>query len=182
MLMPGVESRYDEMGQPTVPVYRRLLAVPKGAEVNVEVTRRPRVAHVLSMNLTPFQNPPRIQAAHVDSYWKGDEPPPPTYFADPPFVKDDDTYSTGCAFSRGPCPGRTVGRHARPGVGDDGSRRGTIQPGPGPARRVLPQVRFATQDEFIRVGCPHLQRRIAENVEEVCIRDSDVEIQVCDQK
>ena len=98
MLMPGVESRYDEPGQPAVPVYRRLLALPKGAEVNVEVTRRPRVAHVLSMNLIPFQNPLRIQAAHVDSYWKGDEPPPPAYFAGPPFVKDDDTYSQDARF------------------------------------------------------------------------------------
>lgn len=82
MNMPDIDP-VGEPGMPGVPVFRRLIAVPWDAEVSVVAT--PRGRHTIqNINLYPFQG------EAIDEL----ELPPPEYFADPPFTKNEEVYAS----------------------------------------------------------------------------------------
>ena len=83
-------------GYPGLPVFRRLLAVPRGADVSVR-TRAPVVAEEIQLNLHPFQNQPADQV-------------PPSEFGDPPFVKNAEAYAIDAALPVAPCTVTPLGR------------------------------------------------------------------------
>lgn len=101
VVIPGVDPIIGEPGLPGIPVVRRLVAVPRGAEVTIDVSN-PTVAETLNLNLFPFQN----QA--VDQ----DVPPeaPPETFADPPFVKDEQAYMSDAWFPEQICSVMLLGQ------------------------------------------------------------------------
>ena len=81
--IPGADAHSGTPGAPEIPVLRRLIAAPPGAEVTFDAV--PTEAESIFMNLLPAQ-----QAA-VDAL-------DPAAFADPPFFKDPGAYG-GNVFS-----------------------------------------------------------------------------------
>src|SRR5690606_27515467 len=81
--IPGCDSLSGEPGAPAVPMFRRLIAVPQGAEVHVECDWEE--AETIFLNVHPIQPPP------VDQEFPpvpGTEPDD-SVFADKPFVIND---------------------------------------------------------------------------------------------
>ena len=72
MLSPGSESILGPIGLPAVPMYRRLIAVPAGAQVSVQLRGQPRVASTLHVPLVPFQE--TAQDADQQSSAEFDDP------------------------------------------------------------------------------------------------------------
>jgi hypothetical protein len=85
---PGIDP-IGEPGLPGIPVLRRLIAVPWGAEVSVNVTASVREI-IQNVNLYPFQDQARDQLV--------DQLPPPEYFADPPFTMNEEVYGNDTLF------------------------------------------------------------------------------------
>lgn len=95
--VPGLDFRVGDPGLPAVPVLRRLVAVPQGAEISIE-SSVPSIAEEIHVNLVPFQN----QAA--------DQEPPPDPFADPPFAEDEEAYAANQLFPPQLCSAVLVGQ------------------------------------------------------------------------
>jgi hypothetical protein len=106
--IPGIADVVSESGLPGVPMMKRLVAIPQGAEISVRAV--PHAAETLSLNLFPLQPPAEANGraasntgeAAVDKYF-GDEPPPRSIFFDPSFTKNEEVYS-----SDAPYPGQTA--------------------------------------------------------------------------
>lgn len=81
--IPGADALSGTPGAPAIPVFRRLIAAPPGAEVTFDV--QTTEAESIFMNLCPAQE------AAVDA-------PDPSTFADKPFYQNPDAYGTN-AFS-----------------------------------------------------------------------------------
>jgi len=86
--VPGADVFSGEPGAPAVPIFRRLIAAPPGAEVSFDF--EPVVAETIGMNLIPAQE------SAVD---KTD----PSTFDDPPFTKNTDIYASDAPFPANPC-------------------------------------------------------------------------------
>jgi hypothetical protein len=82
--IPGADGSSGTPGFPAVPMLRRLIAVPEGAEISTAIILQG--GRTAGMNLVPTQ----FQAADQtqDPAW----PPDPATFADPAFVKDPEAY------------------------------------------------------------------------------------------
>ena len=76
VIVPGAESELGAVGEPAVPMLRRLVAVPEGATVEVEAT--PFTAELFACNPYPYQQP--IIAGSNQIY---------------PFAKNDAAYKAG---------------------------------------------------------------------------------------
>jgi len=87
-VIPGADSKVGVPGMPGVPIFRRLIAVPIGAEVELIPPQVGKEAvEIISMNLYPFQEEP------VDQVEQEVGEPVEGAFDDPPFVKNDDFYA-----------------------------------------------------------------------------------------
>lgn len=112
--VPGLEPNSAPVGQPDVPVYRRLLAVPRGAQVLLqtpEVQASPYISDVL---LYPSQPSP-VDSGLVDGNHPGDPPhdkgePDESVFDNPPWALDTEAYSGKNLFPAQPVSIQKVGR------------------------------------------------------------------------
>lgn len=103
--IPGAEVLVGEAGVPGVPVFRRLVAAPRGADVSMLLMKaEPTVAEEIYMNLYPTQEEPVDQE---------DMPPPappdPSIFEDRPFVMNAEIYGTNEPFPPEPVTAVYVG-------------------------------------------------------------------------
>lgn len=89
--VPGTQAFDGPPGLPAVPVLRTLVAVPRGAELNV-VDLQAEVRGEQSLLLVPFQDLAEDGCeGEVDDYLDGN-PPPDCVYDDKPFVIDDAAY------------------------------------------------------------------------------------------
>jgi hypothetical protein len=101
--VPGLEGQIGAKGQPALPSWQTLIAIPRGS-VPVLVTRG-RAANVrerLELNLFPFQPQPVDQA-------RDEGTPSPETFMDKPFTKDEKAYATNAFIPTDPCVAKLVG-------------------------------------------------------------------------
>ena len=84
--IPGADASQGQPGFPAVPIVRRLVAVPEGAEVSSEIILDG--GKTVGMNLFPGQFEPADQTQDPSG------PPDPSTFANPAFVKDPEIYAT----------------------------------------------------------------------------------------
>jgi hypothetical protein len=93
---PGIDTYGGENGQPAVPIYRRFLAVPLGAEVAVEITRS-SVRETHWVRLVPNQ----VFAGEIsarDELWQA------------PFAYDRFAYARNTTFPPDICRVEIIGR------------------------------------------------------------------------
>ncbi len=88
VMVPGADAATQSPGDPAVPMFRRMVGVPDGAEVSWEFSAHE--AETVHLNLFPAQQ----QAVDEDP---GPAPDPGT-FADPPFARNDQAYQNDSAF------------------------------------------------------------------------------------
>lgn len=89
--IPGAEAIGGEPGKPGIPILRRLIAAPRGADVEVLLTKaEPEIAEEIFLNLYPCQEQP------VDAR------PDPSIFEDKPFALDSSTYNSDNAYPPSP--------------------------------------------------------------------------------
>ncbi len=103
MAVPGVDQESSNVGQPGVPVVRRILAVPQGAEVRVAWVEMKPAQEKNDILLYPAQPEPVDAALHQENPGD-DEKPAPETFADKPFTLDEKAYA-----SADPFPAQVVG-------------------------------------------------------------------------
>jgi hypothetical protein len=100
VFIPGSDNLTGEPGAPAVPVFRRLVAVPEGAQVECESTATP--AETIHLNVLPTQMPA------VD-----DDPgpaPDPSVFADKPFTQNTQLYQSDTPYPVDVCKLTDLGR------------------------------------------------------------------------
>ena len=92
--IPGLPMRSGDTGLPGIPSIRRLVAIPQGGGIVVNVV--PKVFETLKANVYPYQPEPVDQSQEdIDS-----EPPSPRVFADQPFTLDKATYTTDAFYPK----------------------------------------------------------------------------------
>ena len=84
--VPGTSNDSAAPGEPAVPIIRRLLAAPRGAKLSVEVQYGG--TETILCNLIPCQHQPADQNPENPG-----DPPDPSVFDTPDFVKDETAYS-----------------------------------------------------------------------------------------
>ncbi len=87
--VPGSATISGDDGKPAVPILRKIIAAPRGAQVTI--TYQTSVAETFRVNLVPNQPQP------VD-----DEPVDPDLFEDKAFVRDDGIYNTDALYPASP--------------------------------------------------------------------------------
>ena len=97
MAVPGVDIDSSHIGQPGVPVVRRILAVPQGAEVRIAGVEMKRAQEISDILLYPAQPEP-VDAALQQTNPGDDEKPAPETFADKPFTLDEKAYASADPF------------------------------------------------------------------------------------
>ncbi len=81
--IPGMNSLAGAPGMPGVPVFRRLVAAPRGSQVQLMLGKAtPDVAETVAMNLYPAQESP-VDQTEIDPA-----------FADKPFVRNGEIYAS----------------------------------------------------------------------------------------
>ncbi len=101
--VPGLEGQIGARGQPALPSWQTLIAVPRGS--TPELMTRGRAARVrerLQLNLYPFQPQPVDQAREEGA-------PSPETFMDKPFTKDEKAYAINAFSPAEPCAAKLVG-------------------------------------------------------------------------
>ncbi|MFN8492414.1 MAG: C25 family cysteine peptidase [Caldilineaceae bacterium] len=101
MSISGVESQTVAPGKPDVPIYRRLLGVPQGAQVRL-VNVTPHVSRIATGLLYPAQPSPVDQG--------GEDPNPDPAFQNPPFTRDAQAYASDQDFPALPAHVTRIGR------------------------------------------------------------------------
>jgi len=92
VVLPGANGMPGTPGEPAIPTFRRLVAVPRGAEVVPEFT--PRNAETFQAKVYPVQDPPVA--------WSYPGPTDPPVYGLPPFVKDDAAYAADTPYPEAP--------------------------------------------------------------------------------
>jgi hypothetical protein len=92
--LPGVEVYGNTPGLPDVPIVRRILAVPQGAEVRIA-----GLSVIPGEEYTVDLWPTQASAADLPLQ-QGEGELPPETFIDPEFIKDADAYKTDANFPR----------------------------------------------------------------------------------
>ncbi|MFC1929245.1 C25 family cysteine peptidase [Chloroflexota bacterium] len=90
--IPGLPMRSGDAGLPGVPSIRRLVAIPHGGGIVVNVV--PNVFETFKANVYPYQPEPVDQREEDDD----GEPPSSRVFADQPFTIDEATYKTDAFY------------------------------------------------------------------------------------
>ena len=104
--MPGIDPGSGQTGQPDVPILRKLLAVPRGAKVEL-AGARPKSADQLAAIVYPSQ--PQAADAPLNQDEK-DEPIPVEDFEDLPFAVDEKAYAGSDSFPARIVDIQTIGR------------------------------------------------------------------------
>lgn len=91
LVLPGADAGVGEPGVPAVPMFRRLVAVPIGAEVGFEFDAEP--AETIKVNLFPFQEQPVDQNPEDPG-----DPPDPSVFDNKPFAYNADIYGSDAVW------------------------------------------------------------------------------------
>jgi len=103
LAVPGLEGRTGPRGQPALPSWQVLIAVPRGATPEIVMPRGGvRVRERMEVNLYPFQP----QAADQSSEGGNASTDP---FGDRPFTKDEKAYATNAFGPGDPCVAKLVG-------------------------------------------------------------------------
>lgn len=97
MAVPGLDIDSSNPGQPNVPVVRRILAVPQGAEVRVVGVKNSVAKELSEVLLLPAQ-PEAVDAAHQQTQPGDDDKPAPETFMDKPFTINDKAYASAEPF------------------------------------------------------------------------------------
>ncbi|MGB5047937.1 MAG: C25 family cysteine peptidase, partial [Caldilineaceae bacterium] len=112
----GLEPNTAPIGQPDVPVYRRLLAVPRGAQVILQ-TPKIEAGYTISWTdlLVSSAQPSPVDSGLVDGNHPGDPPhdkgePDPSVFDDPAWAFDEKAYASQALFPAEPVRIQKVGR------------------------------------------------------------------------
>jgi len=101
----GIASTGEPAGVPAVPVWRGLVAVPRGARIAL-LSEAPHIASTVQLNLYPFQPLP-AEGLTPDDFF--DEIPPDSVFADLPFTKDARAYASDASFPSFGCRVTPIG-------------------------------------------------------------------------
>lgn len=102
-ILPGVDVYGNTPGLPDVPIVRRMVAAPAGAEVRIgQVNVIP--GETFEIDLWPTQ-----PSAADASLAQGEGELPPETFMDPPFVKDVKAYESDASFPAQPVSLRRMG-------------------------------------------------------------------------
>jgi len=108
--IPGVENMVGAPGEPAVPTWRKLIALPEGAKPVIKSARLNQ-AETLRLNLVPFQEQAVDQAAPPT----GEDGIPPVpkaeTFADKPFQQNDTIYKTNRFVPPNPCKITPIGQY-----------------------------------------------------------------------
>lgn len=104
--VPGLENMVGQVGEPAVPVWRELVAIPEGS-IPVLRTARANEGRTIKLNLVPFQE----QAVDPVTSPSQSPPPPAKTFADKPFVLNERTYAKDEWLPPNPCKLSTVGQY-----------------------------------------------------------------------
>lgn len=108
----GEESQVGEAGQPQVPVWRSLIAIPEGSQPQVVVTKKTTSMTVDTL-LIPYQPQAMDQSASSSSTSTSTNetitPPDPSTFADPIFVYEPRIYQTNSQFPGFDCRVMPIG-------------------------------------------------------------------------
>jgi len=97
LALPGVDNDSSTPGQPNVPVVRRILAVPQGAEVTVAGVDMSIAKQLDNVLLLPAQ-PEAVDVAHQQENPGDDPEPSPETFMDKPFTIDATAYASADPF------------------------------------------------------------------------------------
>lgn len=103
--LPGAQTNGED-GEPGVPVYRQLIALPQGAKASVEA--RPIGAEEFKLKLYPVQPEPLdgMKSQGQSKGEKGDKDP----FQDPPFTINKEIYSQDAPFPHQICTIAPLGK------------------------------------------------------------------------
>ena len=95
--MPGIDPGSGQPGQPDVPVLRKLLAVPRGAKVDLRrCTARNRPIAWPPSSIPASPRPPDAPLSQNED----DEPIPVEDFEDLPFAEDEKAYASAITYPR----------------------------------------------------------------------------------
>lgn len=97
IFVPGAEGLPSQIGSPAVPVFRQLIAVPRGDDVRVNIRHSPVIAEELFVNLYP------VQPAPIDN----DEIPP--VYEEPPFIINNSIYASNDPWPPAPVTMHYIG-------------------------------------------------------------------------
>jgi hypothetical protein len=96
LALPGVDMEGENPGQPSVPIVRRIIAIPEGAEVLVSDVSVRASRHITDVIVYPTQpEPVDLPLLQEPS---GDEMPPPETFMDAKFTIDEEAYASRANF------------------------------------------------------------------------------------
>jgi hypothetical protein len=98
--IPGLDAGSAAPGAPALPVWRQLIAVPRGARARIS-SARPVVSDRFPVNLYPYQPFSGESSLDVDRFV--DEPPPAESFKGAAFIKDPRAYRPGIVVPSEPC-------------------------------------------------------------------------------
>ena len=104
--IPGLDDGSAAAGAPVLPVWRQLIAVPRGGRARI-ASARPIVSDRLAATVYPYQPFAGESSPDVDRFV--DEPPPDALFDGPPFTIDPRAYRAGTILPLDPCHVTPVG-------------------------------------------------------------------------
>jgi len=112
--VPSLEPNAGNIGQPDVPVYRRLLAVPRGAQVLLQTPQVQTGPWMTDVILYPTQ-PQSVDSGLAQEKHPGDPPhdqgePDNSVFDNPAWALDTEAYSGKAVFPAEPVSIQKVGR------------------------------------------------------------------------
>jgi hypothetical protein len=96
LALPGVDMEGENPGQPSVPIVRRIIAIPEGAEVLVSDVRVRASRHITDVIVYPTQ--PEPVDLPLSQEPSDDEMPPPETFMDAKFTIDEEAYASRANF------------------------------------------------------------------------------------
>ena len=98
--IPGLEAGSAAAGAPALPVWRQLIAVPRGARARIS-SARPVVSDRFPVTLYPYQPFAGESSLDVDKFV--DQPPPQDAYEGPAFAFDPRAYRPGTTIPTDPC-------------------------------------------------------------------------------
>ena len=104
--IPGLDAGSAAAGAPALPVWRQLIAVPRGARARISSVR-PAVSDRFPVTLYPYQPFAGESSLDVDRFV--DQPPPQDAYAGPAFAFDPRAYRAGTTIPTNPCQLTAVG-------------------------------------------------------------------------
>jgi len=104
--VPGLDEGSAAAGAPVLPVWRQLIAVPRGGRARI-ASARPIVSERFPATIYPYQPFAGESSLDVDRFV--DQPPPDESFAGPSFTIDPRAYRAGTILPLDPCHVTPVG-------------------------------------------------------------------------